>query len=79
MKPNVLIYEPVGKEPQLVAVEWLVPLTPDTKEVPAVFGQHFMGPMEGKSRSFQRSFTTTTCMPGCSTTRSACARRRTRR
>ena len=26
MKPNVLIYEPVGKELKLVAVEWLVPL-----------------------------------------------------
>ena len=25
MKPNVLIYEPVGKELRLVAVEWLVP------------------------------------------------------
>jgi hypothetical protein len=25
MKPNILIYEPVGKELQLVAVEWLVP------------------------------------------------------
>src|SRR5215510_3773449 len=31
MKPNVLIYEPVGKELKLVAAEWLVPLTPDTK------------------------------------------------
>ena len=31
MKPNVLIYEPVGKELKLVAVEWLVPLTADTK------------------------------------------------
>ena len=26
MKPNVLIYEPVGKKLKLVAVEWLVPL-----------------------------------------------------
>ena len=47
MKPNVLIYEPVGKELKLVAVEWLVPLTPDTKERPTLFGQAFMGPMEG--------------------------------
>jgi len=47
MKPNVLIYEPVGKELKLVAVEWLVPLTPDTKARPSLFGAAFMGPMEG--------------------------------
>ena len=47
MKPNVLIYEPVGKELKLVAVEWLVPLTPETKARPSLFGQPFMGPMEG--------------------------------
>lgn len=47
MKPNVLIYEPVGRELKLVAVEWLVPLTPDTKHRPSLFGQPFMGPMEG--------------------------------
>ena len=47
MKPNVLIYEPVGKKLKLVAVEWLVPLTPDTKERPLLFGHSFMGPMEG--------------------------------
>ena len=47
MKPNVLIYEPVGKELKLVAAEWLVPLTKDTKERPSIFGQPFMGPMEG--------------------------------
>jgi len=47
MKPNVLIYEPVGKELQLVAVEWLVPLKADTKERPSLFGRRFDGPMEG--------------------------------
>ena len=47
MKPNVLIYEPVGRELKLVAVEWLVPLTPDTKQRPSLFGQPFTGPMEG--------------------------------
>src|SRR4029453_8464826 len=47
MKPNVLIYEPVGKELRLVAVEWLVPLTADTTQRPSLFGQPFMGPMEG--------------------------------
>ncbi|WP_192182513.1 hypothetical protein [Mesorhizobium amorphae] len=47
MRPNVLIYEPVGNELRLVGVEWLVPLTPDTKAPPELFGQKFMGPMEG--------------------------------
>jgi len=47
MKPNVLIYEPVGGKLKLVAVEWLVPLTPDTKARPSLFGQPFQGPMEG--------------------------------
>ena len=46
-KPNVLIYEPVGGKLQLVAAEWLVPLTADTKERPFLFGQPFLGPMEG--------------------------------
>ena len=47
MKPNVLIYEPTKKGLKLVGVEWLVPLTPDVKEAPKLFGQTFMGPMEG--------------------------------
>ncbi|MER8639499.1 hypothetical protein [Mesorhizobium sp. M0664] len=46
-RPNVLIYEPVGGELRLVGAEWLVPLTPDTKEPPKLFGQTFQGPMEG--------------------------------
>jgi hypothetical protein len=46
-RPNVLIYEPVGDELQLVAAEWLVPLTADTTERPSLFGQPFQGPMEG--------------------------------
>ena len=56
MKPNVLIYEPVGKELKLVAVEWLVPLTPETKKKPTLFGQQFMGPMEGHEPSIQQQF-----------------------
>lgn len=47
MKPNILIYEPVGKELRLVAVEWLVPFTAKTKKRPALFGKPFDGPMEG--------------------------------
>jgi len=56
MKPNVLIYEPVGKQLKLVALEWLVPLTPDTKEVPTLFGQKFMGPMEGHEPLIPKEF-----------------------
>ena len=56
MKPNVLIYEPVGKKLKLVAVEWLVPLTPDTKERPSLFGQPFMGPMEGHEPLIAKEF-----------------------
>ena len=47
MRPNVLIYEPTKEGLKLVGVEWLVPLTPDTKEAPKLFGQVFQGPMEG--------------------------------
>lgn len=56
MKPNVLIYEPVGKELKLVAVEWLVPLTPQTKERPSLFGEKFMGPMEGHEPLIPQQF-----------------------
>jgi hypothetical protein len=56
MKPNVLIYEPVGGQLKLVAVEWLVPLTPDTKEAPTLFGQKFMGPMEGHEPLIPKEF-----------------------
>jgi hypothetical protein len=56
MKPNVLIYEPVGKELKLVAAEWLVPLTPDTKQRPSLFGQPFMGPMEGHEPLIPKEF-----------------------
>jgi hypothetical protein len=56
MKPNVLIYEPVGKNLKLVAVEWLVPHTPATKEAPVLFGQKFMGPMEGHEPLIPKEF-----------------------
>ena len=56
MKPNVLIYEPVGKKLKLVAVEWLVPLTPDTKQAPSLFGQTFTGPMEGHEPLIPKEF-----------------------
>ena len=55
-KPNVLIYEPVGGKLRLVAVEWFVPLTPDIKQHPALFGQPFQGPMEGHEPLIKRDF-----------------------
>jgi hypothetical protein len=55
-KPNVLIYEPVGGKLQLVAAEWLVPLTADTKERPSLFSQPFLGPMEGHEPLIPKGF-----------------------
>jgi len=56
MKPNVLIYEPKGKKLELVAVEWLVRWTPDTKERPSLFGRPFQGPMEGHEPLIPQAF-----------------------
>jgi hypothetical protein len=47
LKPQILVYEPVGGKLQLVAAEWFVPLSPDVKERPRLFDQPFDGPMEG--------------------------------
>jgi hypothetical protein len=47
MKPQILVYEPVGGKLQLVAAEWFVPLSPEVKAPPAIFGRDFDGPMEG--------------------------------
>ncbi len=47
LKPQILVYEPVGDKLQLVAAEWFVPLSPDVKERPQLFGKPFDGPMEG--------------------------------
>ena len=46
LKPQVLIYEPVGDSLRLVAAEWFVP-TAVMKEAPMIFGTRFDGPMEG--------------------------------
>jgi hypothetical protein len=46
MKPQVLLYEPVGDKLQLVAAEWFVP-TQVSKEAPSIFGQALQGPMAG--------------------------------
>jgi hypothetical protein len=47
MRPNILIYQPVGDKFQLSAAEWLIPLATGVKERPSLFGQPFDGPMEG--------------------------------
>ena len=47
LKPQVLVYEPVGDKLQLVAAEWFVPLSAEVKERPQLFGKPFDGPMEG--------------------------------
>lgn len=46
LKPQVLIYEPVGDRLRLVAAEWFVP-TAVAKEAPTIFGTKLDGPMEG--------------------------------
>ena len=46
LKPQVLIYEPVGGKLRLIAAEYFVPLSPG-KERPQLFGRPFDGPMEG--------------------------------
>ena len=55
LKPNVLIYEPKGGKLNLVAAEWLVPLAV-AKERPEIFGQKFLGPMEGHEPLIPREF-----------------------
>lgn len=47
LKPQILVYEPVGGKLRLVAAEWFVPLSPQVKERPRLFDQPFDGPMEG--------------------------------
>lgn len=46
MKPQVLLYVPVGDKLELVAAEWFVP-TQVSKEAPTIFGQTLQGPMAG--------------------------------
>jgi len=46
LKPQVLIYEPIGNRLQLVAAEWFVPTAVST-EAPMIFGTKLDGPMEG--------------------------------
>lgn len=56
MRPPVLTYEPKGGKLELVGVEWLVPMAA-VKERPQIFGQPFLGPMEGHEPIIPRNFT----------------------
>ena len=47
LKPQVLVYQPVGGKLHLVAAEYFVPLPSEVKERPQLFGRPFDGPMEG--------------------------------
>jgi hypothetical protein len=47
LKPQVLVYQPVGGKLRLVAAEYFVPLSPEVKERPQLFGHPFDGPMVG--------------------------------
>jgi len=47
LKPQVLVYEPVGGKLRLMAAEYFVPLSPEVKARPQLFGRPFDGPMEG--------------------------------
>jgi hypothetical protein len=46
-QPQILVYQPVGNKMRLVAAEYFVPLSPELKERPQLFGRAFDGPMEG--------------------------------
>lgn len=46
LKPQVLMYEPVGNKLRLVGAEWFVPVAV-AKTPPTIFGQTLQGPMEG--------------------------------
>jgi hypothetical protein len=57
MRPPILIYEPEAGKLRLVAVEWFVPLATGIKERPSLFGQPFLGPMEGHVPILPKDFT----------------------
>ncbi len=47
MRPQILLYEPVGDKFRLVGAEWFIPLATGVKERPKLFGRSFDGPMNG--------------------------------
>lgn len=47
LKPQILIYEPVGGRLKLVAAEWFMPEQVAGGKAPMIFGQKLYGPMDG--------------------------------
>ena len=47
LRPQILLYEPVGDKLRLIGAEWFIPLATGVKERPQLFGRPFDGPMEG--------------------------------
>jgi len=47
LRPQILLYEPVGDNLRLIGAEWFIPLATGVKERPQLFGRPFDGPMEG--------------------------------
>jgi hypothetical protein len=47
LKPQVLIYEPVGDKLVLAAAEWFMPEPAANGTAPTIFGQTLYGPMDG--------------------------------
>jgi hypothetical protein len=56
LRPPVLLYEPKNGKLELIGVEWLVPMG-IVKERPVLFGQPFLGPMEGHEPLIPKEFT----------------------
>jgi hypothetical protein len=55
MRPSILMYEPKDGKLELIGVEWIVPMA-SVKERPKLFGQEFLGPMEGHEPIIPREF-----------------------
>lgn len=47
MKPQVLLYEPVGDKLVLTGAEWFMPVAIAGDKAPSIFGQTLYGPMNG--------------------------------
>jgi hypothetical protein len=56
MRPSILMYEPKNGKLELIGVEWIVPLS-SVKKRPQLFGQDFLGPMEGHEPLIAKDFT----------------------
>lgn len=55
MRPSILMYEPRDGKLELIGVEWIVPMN-SVKQRPTLFGQEFLGPMEGHEPIIPKEF-----------------------